>query len=336
MTGPTPKPGKAKRRSKKSGTAGSSGGAGKKAESGAGTPRKPGALADRGNKRRDASAKATPRLRPTGRSRVQAPAPVSLFEDQPDAAVSPREQYMSMGDHLEELRKRLLWIAAVTLASAVAAGVFIYPVHDFLIAPYLAVTAKANPGGLNLILRQVPGPLVVLLKLAVAVGFGASLPLTISILWGFVSPAVSRKTAYAGHSVVIASSVLFWAGVFVCWRFIFPVALQFMLIEALPSRVSPQLTLEDYYSFVFFLHIGTGLGFQLPLIVVILGFLGILTMQWHATAWKYVVTGTFIFAAIATPPDPITQLVLAGALLALYSVALLIVWIFERARRRRP
>lgn len=241
---------------------------------------------------------------------------------------------MAIGDHLEELRKRLIAVAGVSILGAVVAGFFIYPIHDLLVKPYLATVGAGRPQAVLLILRQIPGPLVSLLKLAAMVGLTVTLPISISIVWGFIRPAVSRRVAWTGQVAVLASSGLFWLGIFVCWRLVFPVALQFMLVDVLPSGVSPQLALEDYYSFVFFLHIGAGLGFQLPLLVVILGGLGILTVEWHKRSWRYISVGIFIFSALVTPPDPITQLALAIPLCLLYAVSILIVWVIERGRRR--
>ena len=241
---------------------------------------------------------------------------------------------MSIGDHLEELRKRLIAVAAVSVLAAVAASFFIYPIHDLIVKPYLAVVGSGRAQPVTLILRQVPGPLVSLLKLAAMVGMTLTLPVSISILWGFVRPALSRRAAWIGQAAVLASSGLFWLGILVCWRLVFPVALQFMLVDVLPSGVSPQLSLEDYYSFVFFLHIGAGLGFQLPLLVVVLGGLGILTIDWHRRTWRFTLVGIFIFSAVATPPDPITQLALAVPLTLLYIISVLIVWLIERGGRK--
>ncbi len=241
---------------------------------------------------------------------------------------------MSLGDHLEELRWRLLAVVTLTVVGTVVASVFIYPIHDWIVQPYLEVTGAGRTQALTLILRQVPGPVVSLLKLAAMVTVTLTFPISTSILWGFVSPAVSRRVAWSGHVAVFASGILFWLGVYLCWRFIFRLALQFMLVQWLPSGVSPQLALEDYYSFVFFLHVGAGAGFQLPLVVVLLGALGILTTRWHGKAWRYVVVAIFVFAAVVTPPDPgITQAILAVPLLLLYAASVAIVWLIERARR---
>lgn len=286
------------------------------------------------SKKKTAETKRTPKRKiKTGVFNPEkAPAnPIALQETESNE----RDRHLPVGDHLEELRKRLLWIAGTVCLAALLIGFKIYDIHEFLMDPYKTTVSARYPGGMNLILRNVPGPMIIMIKLSFMIGFSISLPISISILWGFITPAVSRFTAWIGHIVVGASSLLFWTGMFVCWKFIFPTALQFMLIDMLPVMVDPQLTLEDYYSFVLLLHVGSGLGFQLPLLLVVLGAFGILTLRWHQNYWKYIIVGVFVFAAIITPPDPVTQLFLAVPLNLLYFVSLIIVWFIEKSKRQK-
>lgn len=242
---------------------------------------------------------------------------------------------MPLGDHLEELRKRLISIIGVVLITSAVIWFFVYDIHELLMAPYIRIVEKKFPEGLNLILRNVSGPLVVMIKLTVMLGFSLSLPVIISIAWGFIIPAVTRFTSIIGHIIVAASGILFWTGMFICWKFIFPAALKFMLIDMLPAFVNPQLSLEEYYGFLFMIHIASGLGFQLPLLLIILGALGILTIGWHKKNWKYIIVSIFIFGALVTPPDPITQLILALSLIVLYVISVSIVFFIEKSTGNR-
>jgi sec-independent protein translocase protein TatC len=107
-----------------------------------------------------------------------------------------------------------------------------------------------------------------------------------------------------------------------------------MLNYLLPYQAIAQTTIEKYYSFLFLIIIGTGLTFQLPLLVILLGALGIVTMEWHKKAWKFIIVLLFLFSAIITPPDPLSMFVLAIPLVALYFSSVGIVWLIELRRKK--
>lgn len=275
---------------------------------------------------------------PTGHTKHQqttdyTQAEISLFEEH------DRDKYMSIGDHLEELRRRLLWVIAIVLIASAVAGYFIEDIHSFMIEPYSEVAKRVSiergsPGADKLILGSVYGPFQIYFQLALTIGGIFTLPIALSLLWGFVTPAVSKKAATVGHISVAASTVLFWGGVVFAWLYLFPFSLNMMLDTFLPSGVMAQTSLEKYYSFLFMIVIGAGLTFQLPMVVVILGALGIAPVAFHARIWKGVVVGVFVFAAFVTPPDPFSMFALACPLLVLYTIAVGIVWFIERTRRK--
>lgn len=249
---------------------------------------------------------------------------------------SEREKFMSLGDHLEELRLRLLWIIGILVVASSAAGVFIDRIHEFLIAPYRAlssriVTAPETPG---LILGSMYGSIEVYFKLAVMIGSLVSLPIALSLLWGFVTPAVSKKVARIGHVAVASSTILFWGGVVFAWVYIFPLSLDMMLYTFLPDGVIAQTSVEKYYSFLFLIVLGSGITFQLPMVVIILGAIGIVPIAYHKRVWKIVLVGTLAFSGFFTPPDPFSLFALALPLWALYGASVGIVWLIEKGRRR--
>lgn len=246
---------------------------------------------------------------------------------------------MSLGEHLEELRRRLLWILGVLIVASGAAGIFVEEIHSFLVKPYLTAAAQAPtlqgiPGATGLILGSVYGALEIYFKLSMMVGMIVTLPIALSLLWGFVTPAVSVRTARIGHGAVAASTLLFWSGVTFAWVYVFPISLGMMLNTFLPEGVVAQTSLEKYYSFLFMIVLGSGLTFQLPMVVVMLGAIGIVTTAWHARVWRYVIIAILLFAGFITPPDPFSIFALAVPLIVLYAVSVGIVWLIERARRR--
>ncbi|MCS7204483.1 MAG: twin-arginine translocase subunit TatC [Leptospiraceae bacterium] len=242
--------------------------------------------------------------------------------------LDPREKYMTIGDHLEELRKRIFAIIGVWLAASIFVGIFSPYIHSILVQPYREYSNEP------LILGTVYGPLEIYFKLSLILGFIIALPISLAIMWGFITPAVSQRAATIGYTVVISSAFLFWLGVWFAWKYLFPLSLRMMFQLFLPAETVPQTSIEKYYSFLFFLLIGTGATFQLPLVVILLGFLEILTLEWHKKAWKFIVVSIFFFSAFITPPDPFSMFVMAFPLLLLYGVSVGIVWLFELRRKR--
>ena len=241
---------------------------------------------------------------------------------------SESKRYLSVGDHLEELRWRLIFILITIFGISLISFFFSSYIHSFLIAPYARLTNQ------KLLLHNVYGSVEVLIKISITLGITLSLPICLSILWRFVTPALNTKTSYIGQFSVAASALLFWSGLALAWLYIFPLTLRFLFQDVLLSGVSPQTTVEKYYSFLFLLHIGCGLAFQLPLLSVILGALRILSITWHKKNWKYVVVATLLFTALITPPDPLSQLLLSALLLCLYALSVFLVWLTVRSDYR--
>jgi sec-independent protein translocase protein TatC len=248
--------------------------------------------------------------------------------EEPLDEIDPREKYMTLGDHLEELRRRIFAILGIWILFSCLAGIFIEDIHKFLVQPFKEISSEP------LILGTIYGPLEIYFQLSIIIGILISLPISLSILWGFITPALSKRSAILGHIVIIISSILFWVGVIFAWIYLFPLSLKMMLNYLLPYQAIAQTTIEKYYSFLFLIIIGTGLTFQLPLLVILLGALGIVTMEWHKKAWKFIIVLLFLFSAIITPPDPLSMFVLAIPLVALYFSSVGIVWLIELRRKK--
>jgi len=282
--------------------------------------------------------KKRPVLKKTGRAsskKTASPEPDSSYSHLPEEDVDERDSYMTLGDHLEELRKRLLAIIVVILAFSIGIGIFSPQVHHFLTEPFFNLDFSSEKQNLKplLTLGNFYGPLEVMIRLSVSIGVVLSIPIVLFILWGFIAPAISRKSAIIGRVTVAASSILFWFGVYFCWSYVFPISAHYMLIGILPEGTMPWVPLEKYYSFLLMLHAGSGLLFQMPLLFVLLGAMGILPLEWHKRVWKYVLTGTIIVSALLTPPDPISQVFFTIPLFLLYGVSLVIIWFIEKGKR---
>lgn len=247
----------------------------------------------------------------------------------PDADEADGDGYMSVGDHLEELRQRFFWMMGIVGTFAVAAGIFSGRLHEILIEPYIALTGE------NLILMNIYGPMEIFIKVSVLAGVVLGFPFLIFILWGFVTPAVSRKAAWLGRFAVACSALLFWTGIAVAWFYVFPLSLEFFLVDWQMAGVASVLSVERFYSFLFTLHFAAGLAFQLPIILIALGALGILTVAWHARTWRVSLVTLLVSSAIITPPDPWSMLGVGGLLIILYGFSVAVVWLIERARGKR-
>lgn len=252
------------------------------------------------------------------------PTPAPAPEELPD----PREGVMTLGDHLEELRRRILWSLGILGIFSIAAGFFISDIHRYISEPYHRAT------GLNMMLGSAMDALNTMIQLSVAVGFAAGLPVVIFMLFEFVTPAMERRTAIYARISMVFSCLLFWGGVLFCWFYIFPLSVEMMFKFLLPPNTQALISLDKYYSFFFILHIGTGVTFQLPLLIVILGALGVVPISLHRRAWRFVIVGMFLLSMAVTPGDPVSLFVVALPLCVFYAIAVAIVYMIERNREK--
>jgi len=273
------------------------------------------------NKKKRVNIQKTPKVLPVNKTENN---PNEDFEEE----IDPREKYMTLGDHLEELRRRIFAILGVWLSISIIVGIFSEDIHKFLVQPFKEISKQP------LLLGTIYGPLEIYFKLSIILGMIISLPFILSILWGFITPALSKRTAMQGYIIIFISSLLFWVGVFFAWEYLFPLSLKMMLEFFLPSETIAQTTIEKYYGFLFLILIGTGATFELPLLVIFLGYLSILTLEWHKKVWKFIIVIIFVFSAIITPSDPFSMFVLAIPLTILYFLSVGIVWMFELRRKK--
>lgn len=235
-------------------------------------------------------------------------------------------------DHLIELRGRLMRsIAALLLAFAVCLY-FADPILGFLIAP-LRDAFPAGEG--QLIFTKLPEVFFVELKVALFAGFMVSFPVIANQLWAFVAPGLYANEKRAFLPFLIATPVLFLGGAALAYYVVMPVAFLFFLgyggmtggleIKALPSA-------GDYLNTVMQFILAFGLTFLLPVLLMLLHRAGIVTREQLAGARRYVIVGVVALAAIVTPPDPGSQIILAVPLLLLFECSLLLMRFQEKKK----
>ncbi|QNG26026.1 MULTISPECIES: twin-arginine translocase subunit TatC [unclassified Synechococcus] len=218
---------------------------------------------------------------------------------------------MPLTDHLEELRQRVLKSLLAVVIAALGCLVAVKPLVRLLEAP---------AGSIHF-LQLAPGEfLFVSFKVAGYTGLTLALPFVLYQGLAFVLPGLTRKERRLIAPAVAGSAVLFLAGLAFAWWALVPAALRF-LVSYGADVVEPLWSIERYLDFVLLLMLATGLAFQLPVLQLLLGLFGLITWKRMLAAWRWVVLAAALAGAVLTPStDPITMLLLGGAITALFLV----------------
>lgn len=235
----------------------------------------------------------------------------STVPDAPDADLDevPDDVEMSLFDHLEELRLRIFYALIAVVIGIILCFVFVNPIVQILEVPAQGVK----------FLQLAPGEyFFVSLKVAGYSGLVFASPFILYQIMQFVLPGLTRRERRLLAPVVLGSTVLFAAGLVFAYYALIPAALNFFITYG--EGVVEQLwSIERYFEFVLLLLFSTGLAFQIPIIQLLLGALGIVSSKQMVSGWRFVILAAAVLGAILTPStDPVTQSLLAGAVLSLY------------------
>ncbi len=248
-------------------------------------------------------------------------------------------------EHLNELRSRLVISMLAIIIGFIIAFIFVRPIFDLLIWPFEKAVGNYNitraEDGLplantNLIFTQVLGFFFVKLKLALFGGMILAFPVIAFQLYRFVAPGLYKNEKSAFIPYLIASPILFILGASLVFMFIFPYVIEFGLSQQQGFEGGGTASLlpkvDEYLKLATTLFLAFGLSFQLPVVLTLLGRAGIVNVDMLKKGRRYALVGIFLFAAIATPPDPISQLMLGGAIYLLYEISIFCVRLVERKR----
>jgi len=221
----------------------------------------------------------------------------------------PDEVEMSLFDHLEELRQRIFYVLIAVVLCIIGCFLEIKPIVQLLEVPAQGVK----------FLQLAPGEFFfVSIKVAGYSGLLVASPFVLYQIIQFVLPGLTRRERRLIGPVVLGSTVLFAAGLVFAYLLLIPAALNFFINYG--EGVVEQLwSIDRYFEFVLLLLFSTGLAFQIPIIQVLLGLLGIVSSSQMISGWRYVILAAVVLGAVLTPStDPLTQSLLAGAVLGLY------------------
>ncbi len=221
--------------------------------------------------------------------------------------------------HLVELRTRLLY--AVVAVLVVFGVLCIYPgskeLYDFLAKPM----ASTLPAGDKMIAYGVITPFLVPLKVTLLVAFVLALPFVLYQAWAFIAPGLYKHEKRLVLPVVVSSYVLFLIGMAFCYFFVFQTVFHFIATVS-PESINFAPDIEAYLDFVMTMFMAFGLTFEVPVVVLVLVGTGMVSVEKLKGARSYVIVGAFIIAAVLTPPDVISQFMMAVPLILLFELGL--------------
>jgi sec-independent protein translocase protein TatC len=220
--------------------------------------------------------------------------------------------------HLIELRDRLLRIVAGFILTFICLFPFANDIYTVLAHPLL----QKLPQGGQMIATAVTTPFFIPMKVAMMAAFVISLPFTLYQVWAFVAPGLYQHEKRFAAPMVVFSTLLFVAGMAFAYFLVFPVVFGFIAGTA-PEGVAVMTDIGNYLDFVMTLFLAFGIAFEVPIAVVVLVRMGMVEIATLKDIRSYVIVGAFIAGAILTPPDVISQFMLAVPLWLLYEAGIL-------------
>ena len=222
--------------------------------------------------------------------------------------------------HLVELRSRLMRAVGAVLVLFVVFA-FAWPgagvIYDFLAVPLMS----ALPQGAKMIATGVITPFMVPMKVAGLAAFVVALPYVLYQAWAFVAPGLYEHEKKFALPLIVGSTVLFILGMAFCYYIVFESVFSFIHGFA-PASITPAPDIDAYFSFVLTMFLAFGVTFEIPIVVIVLVRMGIVTVQQLHDARPYFIVGAFVVAAVVTPPDVLSQFMLAVPMCLLYEAGI--------------
>ena len=244
------------------------------------------------------------------------------YESPEDEEVDREQPLMS---HLLELRSRLVRAAVSVLVVFAVLSPFKKHIFDLLSQPLMA----ALPQGVKMLSTGVVAPFFVPLKVTLFLAFLIALPYVLYQVWAFIAPGLYKREKRLIFPILASSIVMFALGMLYCYFIVFRMV--FMFIAGFsPESVNFAPDIDAYFSFVITMFVAFGITFEVPIVVMVLNRMGVASYERMCKIRPYVIVGAFVVAAIVTPPDVMSQCLLAVPLVVLYQVGLWCVKLFGK------
>jgi sec-independent protein translocase protein TatC len=237
---------------------------------------------------------------------------------------------MTFLEHLEDLRKRIFYSFIVIILAVIPAWFFSKQIFEILALP----VTQFLPEGEILAYTSLTEPFMLYIKVAFLAAIFATSPFIFLQFWLFTAPGLyQREKKYVIPFVFFTTFFFILGGVF-GYFVVFPWACRFFI--GMGADFRPVITVKQYFSLALRVLIGIALVFEMPTLVFFLSRMGIITSRWMIKNFKYAFLAIFVIAAIITPtPDPVTQSIVAGPMLALYGLSILIAFLSEKRRKKK-
>ena len=250
---------------------------------------------------------------------------VDLLEQEEDIDESGR---MTLWEHLEELRKRLI-VSLISLA--IGFGVcwfFREQLWSVVQAPFIQFVEKGD----RLSFISLTEPFTVYMKLSALAAIIFTSPILITQLWMFISPGLYKRERRFAVPFILFSTLCFLGGCLFCYYYVFPFACRYFL--EVGRNFKQEVRVNDYFSLFSKLTLSIGLIFETPILAFFLARMGIVSHRFLLSKFKYAILLAFIISAVITPtPDFVTQTILAVPMIGLYLVSIIVAWMFGRPRQ---
>jgi sec-independent protein translocase protein TatC len=252
------------------------------------------------------------------------------------------ELQMTFWEHLEELRGRIIKALLAFVIGGFIAWYFREKVLDWLTTPFVTAWTQSIPNQPPALHFPAPASLfIAYLRLSMIAGFVFALPVIFYQLWAFVAPGLYQRERRLALPFVTSSMGLFLAGGYFGWRVAFPVAFKYLLDfsgavqgQSVAIQVEPTVMIGDYIDFIARMLLAFGTVFELPVLVFFLAVAGLINHTHLLKFARYFVVLAFFISAIITPPDVMSQFLLAVPLCALYLISIGIAWLIGRGAAR--
>jgi sec-independent protein translocase protein TatC len=247
------------------------------------------------------------------------------------------DREMPLLEHLLELRNRLIYSTAAVLAGFLVCYLFADDIYDFLVRPLAAIYESMGYADRRMIYTGLTEAFFTYIKVAFWAGAFITFPFVATQIWMFIAPGLYKNEKEAFLPFLAATPILFFAGGAFVYYLVFPIAWRFFLGFETPAGegalpIQLEARVGEYHDLVMKLIFAFGLAFELPVVITLLGRVGILTSDMLSSGRRYAIVIMFVIAAVITPPDVISQVSLALPMILLYEISIIIV---RRGERRR-